>query len=663
MKILIVDDHEIVRQGVTSLLRRERKYEICGEAADGDDAIRQARRLQPEVIVMDISMPNLNGLDATRAIRESLPNSEVLIMSQHDSPQVVQQAFNAGARGYVVKSSLARELLNAVASVGRHESFVDPNISGVKASIAAGDVQQALQRGLSLDRAVRDSEERYRALVNTMAQLVWRCDAAGGNVWTSEDSGAHKESKSHSAKGPGWFETLHPDDAGRIASVWAECVRTGTPYHDEFRCRAADGTYHYFESRAVPIRNSDGSIREWIGANVDISARKSAEAALRTSEERMRFTLEAAHFGTWDWNIATGVVQWSENMEKLFGLPPGSFEGTVEAGMESVHEEDRPSVLEALEQAISGNGTYHAEYRRLRADGSYGWIESMGNVTYDDEHRPVRMMGVCMDVTGRKETEAALRITHSDLERRVRERTADLELAQASLRHLSARLLQTQDEERRRIARELHDSAGQLLAALSMTLTPLESELKSTHPQSADAVLSSMRLVDELSKELRTISHLLHPPMLDEAGLEFALRWYVEGFAERSEIDVTFDFPNNLGRLPRELETTIFRLIQESLTNIHRHAESRTAAIRLWREDRHVKVEVQDRGRGMATEDRKSPSRPTRTGVGIQGMRERVRELGGVFEIQSSNNGTTVRASVPFAEPAHDIARGAESAK
>ena len=103
MKILIVDDHEVVRQGVSSLLRRDRNYQICGEAADGHDAIEQARRLQPQVIVMDISMPNLNGLEATRAIRSSVPDSEVLIMSQHDSPQVVQQAFNAGARGYVVK--------------------------------------------------------------------------------------------------------------------------------------------------------------------------------------------------------------------------------------------------------------------------------------------------------------------------------------------------------------------------------------------------------------------------------------------------------------------------------------------------------------------------------------------------------------------------------
>jgi PAS domain S-box-containing protein len=660
MKILIVDDHEVVRQGVSSLLRRDRNYQICGEAADGHDAIEQARRLQPQVIVMDISMPNLNGLEATRAIRSSVPDSEVLIMSQHDSPQVVQQAFNAGARGYVVKSSLARELLNAVASVGRHQSFVDPKISGVKTASYPSDVQQGLERGASLEQTLRESEQRYRDLGTTTTQVVWRCDGQGRNSWISENYVTADPAAMEPLTGPAWLQIIHPDDRERSARLWAECIRAGLPYRDEFRCRLADGTYHYFDSRAVPVRNADGTIREWVGANFDITDRKQAEASLRANEERMRFALEAAQFGTWEWDIPTGKVHWSENMAQIFALAPGSFDQTFESAMQGVHEDDRSSVVDAIEQAISGNGNYRTEYRRVRSDGKFAWIESIGKVIYDDQHRPVRMMGVCMDVSRRKQTEAALLTTQSDLEKRVQERTADLELAQASLRHLSARLLQAQDEERRRIARELHDSAGQLLAALSMTLTPLELELKTSHPQGAEAVISSMRLVDELSKELRTISHLLHPPMLDEAGLEFALRWYVEGFAERSEIRVNFDFPDDLGRLPREVETTIFRLIQESLTNIHRHAESRTAAIRLWRQDHYVKVEVTDQGKGMDLE--KGSYRAARTGVGIQGMRERVRELGGTFEIESGKQGTRVSANVPFQQPARNMAKSAEIA-
>ncbi len=658
MKILIVDDHEVVRQGVSSLLRRNGSYEICGEAVDGSDAISQACQLRPEVIVMDISMPNLNGLEATRTIRDLLPDSEVLIMSQHDSPQVVQQAFNAGARGYVVKSSLARELLNAVAVVGRHEPFVDPQISGVKSSSHA-DVQQVLQRGASLEQALRESEERYRALVTATAQVVWRCDAQGRHIWTSENWALNDTSSHDPLTGPGWQQTLHPEDRERTASIWAECVRAGIPYHDEFRCRMPDGSYRYFDSRAVPVRNADGSIREWIGANVDITDRKEIETALRAGEERMRFCLEAAHFGTWDWNIVSNEVQWSPNMEEVHGQPPGSFGGNFQSFLNGVHQDDRPVILKAIEQAIAGDGNYHVEYRQVLPKGGCRWMEGLGKVIYDDQHRPARMMGVCMDVTHRKQAEAALRGAQTDLEARVSERTADLELAQASLRHLSAHLLQAQDEERRRIARELHDSAGQLLAALSMTLTPLERDLQTANPQWADAITSSIHLVDELSRELRTISHLLHPPMLDEAGLGFALRWYVEGFAERSKIKVDFEFPEDLGRLPRAVETTIFRIIQESLTNVHRHSESKTAKIRVCRNDSEIKVEIRDHGKGMPSQG----VRPGRSGVGIQGMRERVRELGGKFEIRSRERGTSVLATVPFRRNSEKAAKSAEVAR
>lgn len=660
MKILIVDDHEVVRQGVSSLLRSNGGYDICGEAADGREAIRQARELCPEVIVMDISMPNLNGLDATRSIREFLPHSEVLIMSQHDSPQVVHEAFEAGARGYVVKSSLARELLNAVAAVGRHQPFVDPKIS--TAQTLMPHAPRSPRQDSVLNRSLGSSENRGGTQITPLQQVVWLCDARGRNIWTSHGAATSPSEADNEGKETGWLHLVHPDDRRQAERSWAECLHTGTPYRQEFRYRMPDGTFRDFDSRAVPVKSGDGTIREWIGVNIDITDRKRVEMALRASEERTRFTLEAAHFGTWDWNMPTGEVQWSVNMAEIHGQAPGSFDGNFEAFLQGVHAEDRAHILKRIEEAIAGDGNYHAEYRQVRSNGTTGWMEAIGRVVYDAQHFPVRMMGICMDITKRKRTEAAVQNAQSDLEKRVQERTADLELAQAGLRHLSARLLQAQDEERRRIARELHDSAGQLLAALSMTLTPLEGELQKTSPRWAGTLASSMKLVDELSKELRTISHLLHPPMLDEAGLEFALRWYVEGFAERSRIDVKFEFADNLGRLSRELETTIFRLIQESLTNIHRHSGSGTASIRLWRRRGNIHVEVRDRGRGMPSESRAVSSGPVRPGVGIQGMRERVRELGGTLEICSDKTGTVVLATVPFREALSSAAKAAETA-
>jgi signal transduction histidine kinase len=200
--------------------------------------------------------------------------------------------------------------------------------------------------------------------------------------------------------------------------------------------------------------------------------------------------------------------------------------------------------------------------------------------------------------------------------------------------------MRMQDEERRRIARELHDTAGQLLVALNLVLVPVEAELKKKDAGLAEQITESLRLVDELSSDLRTMSHLLHPPLLDEAGLHSAVRWYVEGFAERSRIDVQLQLDENVGRLPREFETAIFRIVQECLTNIHRHSESKSASIVITRNAQHLKLEIRDRGKGMSTP-------MPRAGVGIQGMRERVRQLGGNLEIESGKGGTSVTAIFP----------------
>jgi len=194
---------------------------------------------------------------------------------------------------------------------------------------------------------------------------------------------------------------------------------------------------------------------------------------------------------------------------------------------------------------------------------------------------------------------------------------------------LSGQLLKTQDEERRRIARELHDSAGQMLAALSMNLTPLASENGKLPPGAVKAIKESVGFVKELSNQLRTISHLLHPPLLDEVGLSSALRLFLEGFEERSKIKVNLDIPADFERLPPELETAIFRIVQECLTNIHRHSGSRVAAIRVKRDGNEVKVQVRDQGKGMPSGGNGSYKK---VGVGIQGMRERTMALQAVSE-------------------------------
>ena len=214
-----------------------------------------------------------------------------------------------------------------------------------------------------------------------------------------------------------------------------------------------------------------------------------------------------------------------------------------------------------------------------------------------------------VDITELKRAEENYRTLAESLDAEVRARTSELEQRNVEvvrqseqLRDLSSRLLQAQDQERRRIARELHDSAGQLLTALGINLARIAQRITSTTPALAKETVDSQQLVQQLSQEIRTMSYLLHPPLLDETGLSEAIRWYTQGLMERSGLDIQLTIPEDFGRLPREMELVIFRLVQECLTNIHRHSGSKSASIEISRQPGSVLLLVADEGKGISPE-------------------------------------------------------------
>lgn len=799
MRILVADDHEVIRRGIRALLSAGRDCEICGEAVDGQDAVEKANQLQPDLIIMDVSMPNLNGLEATRMIRRNLPDTHILILTQHDSQEIMRQAFNAGACGFVVKSSVAHDLLNAVEAAQRGESFFDQTVVPRVSPSAPADAKTILEREAALEQALRESEARYRALALATDQIVWRCDVAGNNVWTSENWQQIGGGDSDQAKGHGWLDFVHPDDRSHVVQGWKEAVRAGNEYHTEFRMSVRDGSYRYFDARGVPVRNPDGTVREWIGANVDITERKRVEQELRASEHRRLMALSAARVGGFVWDPISGESELTPQLQELFGFEAGPAEGKqMDRWLSRVHADDRAMVLERMKQsetsgsmdfeyryhhpkhgqrwlyvkgqmradepgangksskeknsgkkaygvvlditerkkveeelslsrqrlmialAASRTGTYrvdaqtnaffHAgdsfrnllglrpgetvstcedflkrvhpddlpavraeiaesrsrgefqlEYRILLPDGAVRWLYDRGQLMPDPVTGGTCLVGACTDITERKHAESELKLVHDELEGRVQQRTAELRSAEAGLRMLSSRLMQLQDEERRRISRELHDSSGQALAALSMCLAMVERETDKLSERAGRNLSDATRLVRELSQEVRTMSHLLHPPLLDEAGLESALHWFVEGFAQRSGIAVDLDLAPELGRLSKEMEIAIFRVVQESLSNVHRHSGSKTAQVQVGRDAQKVTLQICDQGRGLAGNRRAKKSGPAVPGVGIQGMRERVRQLNGHFEMESRAGSTIVRAAIPV--PAEEIASAGKVAQ
>lgn len=237
-----------------------------------------------------------------------------------------------------------------------------------------------------------------------------------------------------------------------------------------------------------------------------------------------------------------------------------------------------------------------------------------------------------------------------ELESRIKERTLELEGAQDRLRGLSRKLLSMQDEERRRIAFELHDSTAQLLAALAINVGLLERQKNTLGPRHADLISENNALVQQLMTEVRALSYTLHPPTLDVIGVASALRWYVDQFQERCRVQVMLDVPANLERLPRDIEIAIFRIVQESLANVHRHSGSPSATVRISRLPKEIHLTISDRGQGLSPEKRMALSSELSVGAGISGMRERAQQLDGTFAVLSDSTGTTVLANLPVRE-------------
>jgi len=317
-------------------------------------------------------------------------------------------------------------------------------------------------------------------------------------------------------------------------------------------------------------------------------------------------------------NAARIISYWNHGAEMLYGW------SKREALGQPAHELLLTQFPIPLSE-IEARDYWEGELRQLRRDGKPIAVASRWNRVNDKDGYLVGWLEISTDITSRKRMEDAAR-------------------------SLSARILTLQDHERRRIARGLHDSLGQYLAALKMNVDMLSA----ANPN--PLALECLEIIDKCIAETRTVSHLLHPPLLDEAGFGSAARWYVEGFALRSGIKVSLDLPRELCRLPREAETALFRALQEGLSNVHRHAGSSRVDIQISADHELIRLQIGDNGRGIPTERlQRLNEDAAEAGVGIAGMRERMRELGGSLDIDSDSSGTRLRIAIPVRKSSEPI--------
>jgi PAS domain S-box-containing protein len=514
VNILMVDDqpgkllsYEVMLGGLGEKLIK---------ATSAKEALEVLLRTDIAVVLMDVSMPELDGFQLAAMIRQHprFQRTAIIFVSAVHLTDLDQlKGYEHGAVDYIsvpVVPELLRAKVRVFADLHRKTRLLETLNRELEQRVLERTEELALKAELlmRLNAELVEKNQELDAIFSTAPDIIFSRKSDGSRDYVSDRFYDFTGASPDSANGFEWLDYVHPDDKNQAMADWMRCVESGADYEAEYRLRSKDGTYRWFRARAVPIRD-DGKIAKWYGTCSDIHDSK------------------------------------------------------------------------LLERSIRDNAT--------------------------------------------------------ELEKMVDNRTDEL-------RRLSVRLMTLQDQERRRIARDLHDGLGQELAVAKMILDKVLLQKGAQPPNEAWAQASS--IIDRAIQQVRTMSHLLHPPLLDEVGLLSALAWYTDGLSKRSGIETSLDVhPRDFPRLTSELETAIFRIIQEALTNVFRHSEAHRAWITLTRKNGSIGVAVRDDGKGIGKKivELRSDS----VGVGIGGMKQRAKELGGELKLTNLEPGTLVEIEIP----------------
>lgn len=590
-------------------------------------------------------MPRMNGIDATRVIAKNVPESDVILVSQNEPALLRQQAAGSAARGYVSKDDLSNELLSTIERLLDSRKQRSPSQSEEAKTPPASSRGKSIQgqRAIGLLAAIVGSSDDAIISKNLDGTITsWNKSAERLFGYTFQE-----------AIGRNITLVIPPERLDEEVSILERIQRGERVDHFETVRMRKDGTKFDVSLTISPINDARGQV---VGASKiarDITKRKRDEEALAEQARLLDLSRDAILVRS-----IHGVIRfWNSGAAELYGYPAEEALGRIS---HDLLRTQFPEPLPQIAAKLDREGYWTGDLIHTRKDGAQIVVVSRWQADRDATGRVTTILETNNDITRQKQSEEQLRESEKrlrefagQLEQQVRIRTEELERRNAEvleqserLRDLSNRLLKTQDEERRRMARELHDSAGQIVAALSMGFANMARQAKQDPPL-AKALEDSQELLQQLNKEIRTMSYLLHPPLLDESGLSGAISWYIAGLKERSGLDIEFDVLDSFGRLPAEMELALFRIVQEGLTNIHRHSGSKNATVRISRGADDVRLDIIDNGKGISA-DKLAAIQARRSGVGFTGMQERVRQLHGITNIQSDTSGTHVCVILPL---------------
>jgi PAS domain S-box-containing protein len=409
-----------------------------------------------------------------------------------------------------------------------------------------------------------------------------------------------------------------PESWERLQRAVAEALATGTQYELQLEMIRPDGTTRWLIARGEPLRDSDGRIVRLRGTVQDITARRLAEQALRESEERLRLAAGTGRMYAYEWDRASDIIARSGEFTGILGLRDEPESTTCQKMLTTVHPEDQGKVLAATEACTPESPICRVNYRVLRPDGSMVWLEKHGHAFFDEQGKMQRMIGMIADITEQK-------------------------IAEEALSSLSRRLIEAQEAERARIARDLHDDIGQRLALLSITL----GQANNVSPNSANELhLDEMRKqLSDIAARVRNLSHELHSSALRLLDVEDALQSFCRELSEKQTVEIDFvgwDVPKAIAQ---DISLCLFRVLQEALHNAVKYSGERRFQVELRGTSESVHLTIRDFGIGF------DPEVPMKShGLGLISMRERLKLVHGELSIHAQpGRGTTIHACVPIA--------------
>jgi len=581
------------------------------------------RAVDSQTIVATIAIDNFRGEPIARA---ALTSGRPLHLQAGKTTRIfiIALVSAGGILLFVVWYLLDANVIHPIRKLGAKlaEAATVGRLPSDLGAAGQGELADLTRRIEDLARTIAHAEASYRAIVEEQIDFIFRYLPNGRLTFVNEALCRYLGCEREDLIGGDAHRLVAGEDVARVQSAVSRLTEAAPVVTLDHLVNAPGGGIAWFRRTDRAIFSETGVVRELQCVARDVTQAHLTRERLEASETRYRRLFETANDGILIVRQSSRLI--ADANATICRIIGGGHDALLEKPIESVPVFKTQKTLRSLARLLQpSQPVERAEIAVTSEEGVRYYLEVTAGI-YESGGETIVQLNF-RDVTLRKR-------------------------ANDELRQLSGQLLRLQDEERRRIARELHDSTAQNLSALQMAVTQLKSSIDPADGKARMTLDEVRNLADLSQREIRTMSYLLHPPLLDEVGLIFALRWYVDGFMTRTEKIVRLDMPESLDRLKPEIETTVFRVVQEALSNIHRHSGSRRAWIRLEVDEGTLMLEIRDEGRGVSPSPLPAGSGgdSPALGVGIAGMRERLRQFNGSLEIESGRGGTTVRATLPI---------------